>query len=413
MYALTGAVALLLGLASAPFPTAGSVPIAGPPQPDLPSAIPISVTMTTHNDGRVVSLLDPAHPAWAHLAPTGAVAEVTATVELNDNSIHQWVAHLDTPDAFQGVTPADCRGDEEAPPKEVSCDYAVQAASGVNRLEFHFSADNGRVHVDAEGTIRGGQFDWDVGWEVLDATGQWSAIARDQTIALPATMSSALRYVVTNTGDIPFRVTNGCDDQLLPSHAQLVCLERGVRPVQSLARTYTKPLLLADVVNTTAEPSIQMTIRSFAGVFSLDESSVIVGQPVVVHATGLPQGSSFALQFRIDNEAVLVGAQATKTGSSRLEFPLPSTSPGTAHLRIEHDGITIANLPFDVTLVPRPPDAAAPVWPWLLLLIPLVGLIVLLRIRVRRSRAPRAQHRPDPYPDATPATPEPEAARRS
>jgi hypothetical protein len=256
---LTGVVAVVLAMS-------GWLPAAGPPQPDLPATPPISVSMTTQNDGRAVSLLDPRHPAWAHLAPTGAVAEVTATVELNGTSLHRWVAHLDTPDAFQGVTPADCRGDEEAPPQEVSCRFAVQAASGVNRLQFHFSADDGRLNVDAEGTITGGQFDWDAGWEVLDATGRWSAIAGAQTISLPATLTSALRYVVTNTGDIPFRAKHSCDDRLVPAHAQLVCLERGVRPAQSLARHYHEQLRLVDVVGATAEPDIEVSIRSLAGV---------------------------------------------------------------------------------------------------------------------------------------------------
>ncbi|MEO6116910.1 MAG: hypothetical protein ABIP33_11045, partial [Pseudolysinimonas sp.] len=311
--------------------------------------------------------------------------EVTALVDLHGTSIHQWDAHLDTPDAFQGVTPADCRGDEEAPPQQVSCTFAVQAASGVNRLEFHFSADNGRVDIRTEGTITGGQFNWDAGWEVLDATGQWSSIGAVKTISLPATLSSALRYVVTNTGDVPFRVSNGCDTRLLPSHAHAVCLVRGVRPAQSLARDYVERLRLVDVVGATAEPDLQTTIRSFAGVFTLQQSSFIVGQQVVVHASGLPRDSTFTMQFRIDDEAVLVGSKATSSGASVLTFPLPSTSQGTARLRIEHDGVTIASLPFDVTLVPRKVDAAAPLWPWLLIPLVLVaGLIVLLRRRARR-----------------------------
>jgi hypothetical protein len=117
---------------------------------------------------------------------------------------------------------------------------------------------------------------------------------------------------------------------------------------------------------------------------------VTVGQQVVVTANGLPSGSSFALQFRIDNEAVLVGVSASRTGHSRVSFPLPSTSQGTAHLQVIHDGLTIASLPFDVTLVPRSTHAGPPVWPWLLLLIPVAGVVVLLvrRSRRRRRRAP-------------------------
>lgn len=375
---------LALGVTAGPAPAA----FAGPPQSDLPSIPPISVTMTTQNDGRAESLLDPSHPAWAHVAPTGAVAEVTVTVELHGNSIHDWDAHLDTPDAFQGVTPPDCRGNEEAPPKEVSCDFTVQAVSGVNRLEFHFTADNGRVDITAEGTISGGQFDWDAGWEVLDATGQWSAIAGDQTVALPATLSSAVRYVVTNTGHIPFRATNGCDDRLVAAHGQLVCVVRGVRTVQSLAGEYHEQLKLVDVVGATAEPDIATSIRSFAGVFSLATPSVAVGQRVVVSASGLPSGASFALQYRVDDESVLVGTSSTSTGHSQLSFALPSTSQGTAHLQVVHSGLTIASLPFDVTLVPRKADAAAPVWPRLAIpLVLLVGLLVLLARRRSRRRS--------------------------
>lgn len=377
---LTRVAALLLA-------GAAWVPVAGPPQPDLPGAPPISVSMTAVNDGRAVSLLDPARPVWAHLAPTGAVAEVTATVDLHGTSIHRWVAHLDAPDAFQGVTPVDCRGDEEAPPKNVTCRFKVQAASGVNRLNFHFSADDGRVDVEAEGTITGGRFDWDASWEVLDATGQWSSIDREKTISLPATLSSALRYVVTNTGDIPFRATNGCDDRLVTAHAQLVCLERGVRTAQSLSRDYHELLRLVDVVGATAEPDIRTSIRSFAGIFSLAAPSVTVGQRVQVTADGLPNDSAFALQFRIDDEPLLVGTRTTRTGSTRLSFPLPSTSQGTAHLEVIHDGLAIASLPFDVTLVPRKVDAAAPVWPWLSIpFVLLVGVAVIAGLRRRGSR---------------------------
>jgi len=403
---LTGLVTLA-AVAGALLPIGG----AGPPQPDLPAGPSISVSMTTRNDGRAVSLLDPAHPAWAHLAPTGAVAEVTATVDLRGTSIHQWVAHLDAPDAFQGITPADCRGDEEAPPQQVSCRFSVQAASGVNRLLFHFSADHDRVTADAEGTIVGGQFDWDAGWQVLDATGRWSAISQAGTISLPATLPSALRYVVTNTGDIPFRATNSCDERLVPAHAQLVCLERGVRPAQSLARDYQERLRLVDVVGATAEPDLQVSIRSFSGIFSLAAPSVTVGQRVEVSADGLPRDESFALQFRIDDEPLLVGTSTSSGGRARLSFPLPSTSPGTAHLEVIHDGLTIASLPFDVTRLPRKADAAPALWPWLAVAIAVIGVAVaVILLRALRSRRRRARSAPPN--DAVPEDSRPAARAR-
>ena len=410
---LTGVVALLLVLGPV---VAGALP-AGPPEPDPAAGSGVTVDLTTENDGHAVSILDRAHPGYAY-SGIGSFVKVRATVHLNGSLAHQWQSHLDTPDAYQSIAVLDCRGEEEVPPQEVSCVFVVSADLGLNRLDFRFTADNGNIVVDAVGYLMGGTIAWDAGWEVLDATGQWSAVSHDQAIDLPATMSSALRYVVTNTGGIPLRITDGCSTRLLVPHTQLVCPVRGVRPVQTLAGDYERTLHYRDLGGGTGEIGLDTTIRSFAGVFRLERSSVIVGQLVVVHASGLPRGS-FAMQFRLDEQPVLVGTKVTRTGASRLEFPLPSTSQGTAHLRIEHDGIAIANLPFDVTLVPRPPDAAAPVWPWLLLLlVPLAGLLVLLRVRRLRRRAEGKPASPEPpgpgpYPDASPARQEPAAARRS
>jgi hypothetical protein len=348
--------------------------------------------MTAENDGHAASLLDHAHPVWAHLAPTGAVTDVTATVDLGGTPIHAWVAHLDTPDAFQGVTPVDCEGDEEAPPQQVSCHFAVQAASGVNRLQFRFTADNGRVDVEADRAITGGQFDWDAGWEVLDATGHWSAITRQQPVLLPATLTSALRYVVTNTGGIPFRVSNGCDHRMIAARGELTCLVRGVRSVQSLARVYHELLRLKDAVGATAEPDILASIRSFAGVFSLESPSAIVGEDVVVNASGLPRDAPFALQYRLDGEAVLVGTTVRRPGSTQFTFALPAVSPGAVQVDVVHNGLAIASLPVDVTRTPRHPDDPPPAW-----LVPvtavggvfLVGSAVLVLLGLRRRRRRR------------------------
>jgi hypothetical protein len=389
---LTGAAASLLALgqlALLGFSGGGAPPLDQAASP--PSAV--TVSMTAVNDGHAVSLLDPAHPVWAHLAPTGAVTDVTATVNLEGSPIHQWDAHLDAPDAFQGIAPVDCRGDEEAPPHQVSCHFKVQVASGVNRLLFHFSADHGKVDVEAEGSLMGGQFDWDAGWEVLDATGHWSAITRQQPVLLPATLTSALRYVVTNTGDIPFRVTNGCDHRVIPAGAELVCLERGVRSVQSLARVYHELVKVKDAVGATAEPDILASIRSFAGVFDLETPSVTVGQDVVVTASGLPRDAPFALQYRLDGESVLVGTTTRRPGSARFSFALPAMPPGTVHLTVIHNGLAIASLPVEVTVVPRAAPDPPPAWLLPAVVVASVVAVaggVLLVLGVRRHRRRRS-----------------------
>lgn len=410
---LTGVLALLLAL----IPGAGGVvgsAAAGPSQPDPSTGSGPSVTMTVINDGHPVSLRDQAHPGWAHTG-IGDVEKVTVTVHLAGASVHQWRSHLEAPDAFQALVLQDCRGDEQAPPEEVSCVFPVSAAPGLNQLHFTFTADDGRVEADAVGWLMGGEIGWSAGWEVLDATSQWSAISRDQGIELPATLLSALRYVVINTGGMPFRVINGCDGKELGAGAQLICPVRGVRPVQSLAGTYRQLLRLDDAVGGTAEADLDTTIHAFAGIFSINRTSVVVGQSVKVRSSGLPAGSDFPLEYRLDQEPVLVGTTTTRGGSSLLTFPVPAISPGTAHVQIEHDGLTIASLPVDVTLVPRA-DVAAPAWPWLLLLlVPVAGSIVLLRRRTHLMRLTASREPPDsgPYPDASPATPERAAARHS
>ena len=57
----------------------GSAPGYVSPGAGQGTASGISITMTTVNDGRAVSLLDPGHPVWAHLAATGAAVDVTVT----------------------------------------------------------------------------------------------------------------------------------------------------------------------------------------------------------------------------------------------------------------------------------------------------------------------------------------------
>jgi hypothetical protein len=376
---LTGVVAVLLAIGGA------VLPVSGPPQPDLPTSSGLSVTMTAVNDGHPVSLLDQANPGWAHPG-LGNTEKVTVTVHLAGALVHHWRSHLDAPDAFQGLELQDCHGDEQAPPSEVSCVFDVSVTAGLNHLQFRFSADDDDVVASASGYLMGGSVGWNAGWEMLDATGQWSAISHDEVIALPATLPSALRYVVINSGQVPFRVIDGCGHQVLLAGAQLVCLVHGVRTVQSLAGEYRQPLNFVDVAGQAGGVELRTTIRAFTGSFSLDRSSVVVGQDLSVRSTGLPRGDDFALEYRLDQEPVLVGTTTTHSGTALLTFPLPGTSPGTVHVQVEHNGLTVASLPVDVTLVPRKVDAAPPVWPWLLLLVPLAGLIVLLTLRSRRRR---------------------------
>jgi hypothetical protein len=377
---LTAALAALL--------TAGTVPV-----PDVPATSSPAITLTVANWGHPVSLLDAAHPGWAHLAPLAGPTEVTATIQLNGVPVHRWVARLTSGTAYGGVQPEECRGAEEVAPSELTCVFEVAVSRGVNPLMVSFFGDD-RAIGDAEGAISGGDLQWDAGFEILDATGRWTAIAHDHAALLPSAASTAVRVVVANTGTIPMRLEPvgsvgnevACSRRTLQPHERLDCPWRGVRPARSLEGDFRRELRVVDAVGSIGEYEVRGGLTTFEGTFSLGASSATVGGQVVVTAAGLPTGDPFALQFRLDDEAVFLATSITRTGHLRLSFPLPSTSIGSARINVVHDGITIASLPFDVTLVPRKVDAAPPVWPWLLLLVPIVGLIVLLGLRTRRRR---------------------------
>jgi hypothetical protein len=407
---------LALGLAALFSALAGGALVAT--VPDLPTAPAPPISLTTVNWGHPVSLLNPENPAWSHLAPLAGPTEVTATFALRGVHVHDWVAHAEAPGAYGGVQPEDCSGSEDAAPVELSCVFEVPVSSGVNELTVTFSAD-GQVLGRADGFIRGGELNWDAGYELLDASGKWTAIDRHRAASLPATLPTAERIVITNTGTIPMRVVSApCSTRVLAPHARLSCPVRGVRPAQSLAGDLRRQLRVADAVGGIAEFEIRGSLTTFSGSFSLSRASAVVGQPIVVHAHGLPADQPFDVQYRLNQQADPLGTSITRTGTLRYGFVVPRSRPGTLHLDVVHDGVTIASLPFEVTRVPTVDAAASPgglvAIPLGILAGVLAGVFVALRIRRRRQLAATASPAPrptDPYPDATPATPEPEAVR--
>jgi len=424
----------LLAAGQAAGGAAGSPSTRGLHVPSQPAVQAPPIRLTVVNWGHPASLLDSAHPGWGHLAPLAGPTQVTATIELPGLRVHGWIAHLDAPLAFGGEQPADCRGSEEAGPTELSCVFRVPVSSGLNPLTVTFTAD-GRVVGAARGSIRGGELSWDAAYELLDATGHWTVIARDHAVAMPATARTALRQVITNTGTIPMRVDDtgnpaACDTRVLAPSARLVCPSRGIRPAQSLAGDLRRELRVVDAVGGVAEFEIRGGLTTFAGTFSLSRASAVVGQAMVVQARGLPRDPAFEVQFWLDDEANvrpddLLGTSVTPTGTVNYRFVVPRASPGAFRLNVVHDGIAIASLPFEVTTVPRAADAAVPPWGFLAIpLVVLLGLLVFWRVRRRRRRlrapalaegsAATATPEPpqtDPYLDASPATRAPEADR--
>lgn len=388
------AVALLLG--SSPI---GSSPIG------LTDSLTPTILVTTENWGASVSLLNPATPAWGHAATS---SEITVAVDLHGLAVQEWTMTVDAPTSFQQPVVSTCAGQAITTPTVLRCTFHVDASSGINPLGITVNADGHTIAATDSAVLRAGSLNWDAGYEVLDAAGTWIPVPKAQAITLLATAQSALRYTVLNTGTIPVRLIGGCSARILVEGDRAVCPLRGVRTAQSLAREYSTHVRLEDAAAGGASFDIRTGIRTFAGTFSLDARQIEPLGIIVINGSGLPRNEAFKLQYRIDAQAVLLGTSTTRSGTVRIAFPLRGISVGAARLNIEHDGLTIASLPFEVTRHPDAPDG--PLQGALTIALAtllLIGLAVLPRVRALRAR-----RRMDPSPDAIPAPPEPGAARR-
>jgi hypothetical protein len=85
--------------------------------------------------------------------------------------------------------------------------------------------------------------------EARQADGSWQPVPAGSTLALPGERTSALRYRILNTGELPFRAAGSCQPEgtVWPGQ-QLLCSVRGPRPVFALAGEYAIPVRLEDPV---------------------------------------------------------------------------------------------------------------------------------------------------------------------
>ncbi len=384
---MPGGAALAAGWAFALAVAAGATP--GLPSSDLPpasgSGSGSGISMTTVNDGRPASLLDAAHQVWAHPAAKNGPTEITVSVAVPGGRAHLWSITVDAPNAGDGPTSVSCSGADVEPRAEVSCVLPVAVSTGLNLLEATAVIDGATIGPVA-GILLGGVLGAVAGYEVRDATGRWTAVAPNQTVVLSATTQSGLRYVVTNSGTIPFRAVGACDDRVVLEHQQLTCQVRGVRPAQSFGGDYRQRLEVTDLAGGSLHVDLHAGVRTFSGTFVLSAASAVLGQQLVVSSNGLPRDSAFAVQYRLDDQSVPLGTSTTRAGSLRYGFVLRAMSPGPAHLNIEHDGVTIASLPFEVTRTPAQPEAGTPPWAAAVLLLVVVAGVIAWRRRRRRAR---------------------------
>lgn len=255
------AVSVALALALATSAVAPAAPIAGDRLPDAPIGGDPRISVTVVNWGEPVTLLDQSQPAWAHLAANAAPTNVTVTVRTDGDIFRGYVLKLTAPDAFGGSQDFVCSDQYQVIESEVQCTFPVPVTRGVNDLYVVFQAGNMDDGLQAHGQLRGAELQVVTLVEVKTADAGWTSVSEARPVTLKGSQTSALRYRLLNTGDIPFQVSNGCQSGTVYPDQQLLCTLRGPRPGYALAGIYDERIRLEDPAGGQASFELKAAVR--------------------------------------------------------------------------------------------------------------------------------------------------------
>lgn len=221
------------------------------------------ISLTVVNWGKPATLLDPARPAWAHLAANSAPTKVTVTVRTDGEAFRGGYAlRLTAPDAFGGEAEFVCTDQYRVIDTKVQCSFPVPITRGVNDIYVVFQSGDMDEGLDAHGEIRGAELQVVSIVEVKDPNAGWFAVRSGSEVQLFGALTSALRYRLLNTGDIPFRlIGDGCKSGTVYPDQQLLCTLRGPRPAYALAGDYLKPIRLEDPAGGQAAFYLEASVR--------------------------------------------------------------------------------------------------------------------------------------------------------
>ncbi len=120
---------------------------------------------------------------------------------------------------------------------------------GLNHLEFDLQSASFDGIQTQVGIVIGASLEMVPVLEARQGDGSWRTVPSGGEIELPGTQTSALRYRIMNTGDIPFRAPGLCQNGgTVWPYQQLLCTLRTPRPVYALAGDYRVPIRLEDPV---------------------------------------------------------------------------------------------------------------------------------------------------------------------
>ena len=207
-----------------------------------------SIEMTVENWGEQLDIAA-ANGVYAHLGANGPTTEVTVDITPPATGMHGYYGRLTAPDAFGGELLLYC-GDEFHRIESVQrCTFDVPMTRGVNRLTFDLQSASWEGIVSESGVVIGASVGMTPVLEAALPDGNWAAVPAGEELVLRGEQTSALRYRIQNTGDMPFRAPESClPDGIVWPYQQLVCTVRGPRPVYALAGDYAVPMVLEDPV---------------------------------------------------------------------------------------------------------------------------------------------------------------------
>lgn len=208
-----------------------------------------TIEVSIENWGQAVDLSTPGVVAWAHLGANGPTTHVTVRIEPGDGGLHGYYGRLTAPDAFGGPQVSYCGDEYHRIESFVICGFDVPMTRGVNHLTFDLQSASFDGIQSQEGLVMGASLAMIPVLEVRQEDGSWRTVPSGGEIELPGTQTSAVRYRIMNTGDIPFRAPGACQaGGTVWPYQQLLCPLRTPRPVFALAGQYEVPIRLEDPV---------------------------------------------------------------------------------------------------------------------------------------------------------------------
>jgi hypothetical protein len=220
-----------------------------------------SIHLSIENWGEDVDLSTPGVAAWAHLGANGPTTHVTVRIEPGANGLQGFYGRLTAPDAFGGPMVAYCGDEWHLIESYVLCQFDVPMTRGLNHLTFDLQSASFEGMQSQSGIVIGARLEMVPVLEVRNGDGSWSTVPSGGRIELQGAQTSALRYRIMNTGDIPFRAPGACQDGgTVWPYQQLLCTLRSPRPVYALAGEYRVPIELVDPVGGGASFLLEGTV---------------------------------------------------------------------------------------------------------------------------------------------------------